>query len=34
MAERRDTADGPMMGVASNGAWFALGPPESLAGQA
>ncbi|HEY2481788.1 MAG TPA: DUF1285 domain-containing protein [Caulobacteraceae bacterium] len=27
MADRRDTADGPRMGVASNGAWFALGPP-------
>jgi hypothetical protein len=33
MADRRDTADGPRMGVASNGAWFALGPPEG-AGQA
>jgi hypothetical protein len=31
MASRRDTPDGPMMGVTSNGAWFAVGPPESLA---
>ena len=31
MAARRDTPDGPMMGVTSNGAWFAVGPPESLA---
>jgi hypothetical protein len=31
MATRRETPDGPMMGVTSNGAWFAVGPPESLA---
>lgn len=29
MAERRDTPDGPKMSVASNGAWFALGPLET-----
>jgi hypothetical protein len=34
-AERRDTADGAMMGVASNGAWFAIGPAEgNMAGPA
>jgi hypothetical protein len=31
MAERRDTPVGPRMAVASNGAWFTLGPPEGLA---
>jgi hypothetical protein len=31
MATRRDTPAGPMMGVSSNGAWFAVGPPERLA---
>jgi uncharacterized protein len=30
MATPRDTPGGPMMGVSSNGAWFAIGPPESL----
>jgi hypothetical protein len=36
MASQRDTPDGPMMGVSSNGAWFAVGPPERApkAGQA
>jgi hypothetical protein len=34
MAARRDTPAGPMMGVSSNGAWFAVGPPESLVGDA
>jgi len=29
MAEERDTPQGPMLGVVSNGAWFALGPTES-----
>lgn len=27
MATRRETPDGPMMGVTSLGAWFAVGPP-------
>src|SRR5579864_2277331 len=31
MAQRRDTPDGPRMAVASNGAWFAIGPVESAA---
>jgi len=26
MAEERETAEGPTLGVSSNGAWFALGP--------
>jgi hypothetical protein len=26
MAEERDTAEGPALGVASNGAWFPVGP--------
>jgi hypothetical protein len=26
MAEERDTPDGPTLGVASNGAWFPIGP--------
>ncbi len=26
MAQERDTAQGPTLGVASNGAWFAVGP--------
>ncbi len=30
MAERRDTPEGPRMAVASNGAWFAIGPLESV----
>ena len=30
MATLRDTPQGPMMGVSSNGAWFAIGPPESF----
>jgi hypothetical protein len=29
MAEPRATAEGEMLGVASNGAWFTLGPPEA-----
>jgi hypothetical protein len=28
MAQERDTPEGPTLGVASNGAWFALGPPR------
>ena len=28
MAEERDTPQGPTLGVTSNGAWFAVGPPE------
>jgi hypothetical protein len=27
MAEERATAEGPQLGVASNGAWFPVGPP-------
>ena len=27
MASERDTPQGPTMGVTSNGAWFAVGPP-------
>ena len=35
MADRGDTAEGAMMGVASNGAWFAIGPADGfLAGPA
>ena len=26
MAQERETPDGPMLGVSSNGAWFAVGP--------
>lgn len=29
MAQRRETPDGSRMSVASNGAWFAVGPVES-----
>lgn len=29
MARERDTAEGPTLGVSSNGAWFAVGPPEA-----
>jgi len=29
MAEPRDTPDGETLGVGSNGAWFAVGPPEA-----
>jgi hypothetical protein len=29
MAEERATPEGPTLGVASNGAWFAVGPPEA-----
>ncbi len=29
MAEERGTPAGPMLGVASNGAWFPLGPAEA-----
>ena len=29
MAEARETAAGPQLGVISNGAWFALGPAEA-----
>lgn len=29
MAEARDTPEGETLGVASNGAWFAMGPPEA-----
>jgi uncharacterized protein len=28
MAEERETPQGPTLGVASNGAWFAVGPPK------
>lgn len=31
MAERRETAAGPMMCVASQGEWFAVGPPAAAA---
>ena len=27
MAEERETPAGPTLGVASNGAWFPVGPP-------
>ena len=30
MADRRDTADGAIMGVTSNGAWFAIGPADGF----
>jgi hypothetical protein len=30
MADRGDTAEGAMMGVASNGAWFAIGPADGF----
>ena len=26
MAEERDTPEGPVLGIGSNGAWFPLGP--------
>ena len=29
MAEERDTADGPQLGVTSNGAWFPVGPARA-----
>ena len=29
MARERDTAEGPTLGVTSNGAWFPVGPPEA-----
>ena len=29
MADERDTGDGATLGVASNGAWFPVGPPEA-----
>lgn len=29
MAEERATPQGPTLGVTSNGAWFAVGPPEA-----
>ena len=29
MARERDAADGPTLGVTSNGAWFAVGPPRA-----
>jgi hypothetical protein len=29
MAAERDTPDGPTLGVASNGAWFPVGPPRA-----
>ena len=29
MAEERETPDGPTLGVASNGAWFPVGPAEA-----
>lgn len=29
MAQARDTADGPTLGVSSNGAWFPVGPPRA-----
>lgn len=29
MAEERDTADGPRLGLESDGVWFALGPAEA-----
>ena len=29
MAEPRDTPEGETLGVSSNGAWFAVGPPEA-----
>ena len=28
MAEERETSEGPVLGVESNGAWFPLGPPR------
>jgi hypothetical protein len=27
LAEERDTPEGPTLGVASNGAWYPVGPP-------
>jgi hypothetical protein len=29
MAQTRDTPEGPTLGVTSQGAWFAVGPPEA-----
>ena len=29
MAEERETADGPQLGVSSNGAWFPVGPARA-----
>ena len=29
MAEERETPDGPRLGVASNGAWFPVGPAQA-----
>jgi len=29
MAQERETADGPQLGVSSNGAWFAVGPARA-----
>ena len=29
MAQERETADGPQLGVSSNGAWFPVGPARS-----
>jgi uncharacterized protein len=34
MASERETPDGPAMGVFSNGAWFAIGPPETSSSRA
>ena len=33
MAEPRDTPLGPTLGVTSNGVWFAVGPPDSVAAE-
>jgi hypothetical protein len=32
MATERETPSGPMMGVVSNGLWFAVGPPTGVVG--
>jgi hypothetical protein len=32
MATERETPSGPMMGVVSNGLWFAVGPPAGVVG--
>jgi hypothetical protein len=29
MAVERETPEGPTLGVASNGAWFPVGPPKA-----
>lgn len=34
LARARDTPEGPCLGVASNGAWFAIGPAELQGGTA